>query len=75
MKFKGIVIGILTAILALNAVMAGVLITEAKKQTTIALAQAQFSVCKEEFSQERMDYTRWTQITDYTREILDKLQE
>lgn len=42
---------------------------------TIALAQAQFSVCKEEFSQERMDYTRWTQITDYTREILDELQE
>ncbi|MFR1051194.1 MAG: hypothetical protein ACLSE7_05660 [Lachnospirales bacterium] len=40
MKFKGIVIGILTAIFALNAVMAGVLITEAKKQTRLQIAQA-----------------------------------
>ena len=40
MKFKGIVIGILTAILDLNAVMAGALITEAKKQTRLQIAQA-----------------------------------
>lgn len=33
MKFKGIVIGLLAAILVVNTVMAGLLVTEAKKQT------------------------------------------
>lgn len=33
MKFKGIVIGLLTAILVVNSVMAGLLVNEAKKQS------------------------------------------
>ena len=33
MKFKGIVIGLLAAILVVNTVMAGLLVTEAKKQS------------------------------------------
>lgn len=70
MKFKGIVIGMLSVILAINAIMAGVLITEAKKQTTIALTQAQLSAWEKTYEQERIGYAEWSQITDEASKIL-----
>lgn len=49
MKFKGIVIGLLAAILVVNTVMAGILITEAKKQTQIVMAHLNMSIYKDRY--------------------------
>lgn len=49
MKFKGIVIGLLAAILVVNTVMAGILTTEAKKQTQIVMAHLNMSIYKDRY--------------------------
>ncbi len=44
MKFKGIVIGLLAAILVVNSVMAGLLVNEAKKQSEYARITAEATI-------------------------------
>lgn len=44
MKFKGTVIGLLAAILVVNTVMAGILATEAKRQTVEAEKQTKIEL-------------------------------
>ena len=77
MKFKGIVIGILTAILALNAVMAVVLITETKRQTKIAITQLNLARWKDRYEIDAFgdDKTLWLHAINETDDLLDKLEQ
>lgn len=77
MKFKGIVIGMLAAILALNTVIAGVLITEAKKQSEIAITQLNLARYKSryEIGMFGNDKKPWLDAINETDDLLDKLEQ
>lgn len=63
MKFKGIVIGLLAAILAVNTIMAGLLVTEAKKQTEIERRIAHLIYWNEQYKNGELPLEGWKDIT------------
>lgn len=70
MKFKGIVIGLLAAILMVNTVMAGLLVSEAKKQTTIELATANLAYQSERYKSGLDSIETWLVAIDKEQERL-----
>lgn len=76
MKFKGIVIGLLSVILALNAVMAGILITEAKKQSELAITQLNLIRYQNRYQIEMYgdDGTFWIDAINKADTLLDKIE-